>query len=653
MDDATGAHAGASVVARPVRAAAALVQRLLRRLRSARRLRRHVGLWYHSAYAARELRASSRVPDVDPARGETVLSLLADEGLLRPGDVRASPSASAAELSLFHPPSYLEQTADPAVLGRVFGLDAGDVDVERLLTAQRRATGGTIAATRAALGGTRCCINLGGGFHHAERDRGSGFCVYNDIAVALAVARREGFAGRVAIVDLDFHQGNGNLLAFVDDDTVLNYSLHGAVWSHATSPGAVQIEVPAGTGDDGYLALLDQSLVPALARHRPDLVFYVAGNDVLAGDRLGTLALSVEGVLARDRRVVTAVQRLGVPLVVTLGGGYGPQAWWPTANLLRFVLCDDERPRPPGPTLRASFERIARELDPLELQRDPQAAAAPWLTEADFEDLFGAPSRRDRVLDFYSAQGIEFALERYGVLARVRDRGFDHFAFELDGRDPSRQMIRMRARKPGHPAPLLLVELVLARASRRLPVGDVIDGDAAGARVDVPLLSVEWLLLQDPTASFSLERPRLPGQTHPGLGVADEVQELLVQAARRLGFEGLLDRPAHFHNAWGAHRASRFLAPDDEGRFLAVADVMRDVPLVEASWLLDGAGLRLADGTPVRHEPAELLLPVSDRLHRHLSSPAYVAAATAARDRLVAAGLSLAAADPPVANRRG
>jgi acetoin utilization deacetylase AcuC-like enzyme len=633
-----GGHAlDAFVVTNPLFAGAALTRSLVRRVRAARHLRRDVGVWYHPAYAARDLRASARVPDVDPTRGETVLALLANEGLLGARDVRSAPWASAEELALFHPPSYLQQSADPDVLGRVFGLDAADVDVEQMLTAQRRATGGTIAAARAAVSGERrVCFNLGGGFHHAEYDRGGGFCVYNDVATALAVVRREGFSGRVAIVDLDFHQGNGNLLAFADDLRVLNYSVHGAVWSHAEpSPTAVQIEAASGIGDDAYLALLDDTLGKALADHRPDLVFYVAGNDVLAGDRLGTWSLSLEGVLARDRGVLDAVAATGAPLVVTLGGGYGPGAWVATANFLRFVLCGAQDTLHPGPPLRHRFERIARALDPRDLQRDGSSADAPLLTDADLDDLFGAPSRRDRVLDFYTAQGIEFALERYGVLAKVRARGFSDFVLELDGRDPSHQVIKVRARKEGFGAPLLLVELVLARITRKLAVGD---DDAV---VDVPLLSIEWLLLQDPTAHFSLERPRLPGQNHPGLGVAEEVLELLVQAATRLGFEGLLDRPAHFHNALAARRAFQFLSPDDEGRFVAIADVVRDLSLVDASWLLDGPGLVLHDGAVVRHEPGELVMPLSPRLRRALATPARAALVDAACARLVDGGLAL------------
>ncbi|MCK6545015.1 histone deacetylase [Myxococcota bacterium] len=630
----------------PLELGGALVMNWVRRLRAARRLERDVGVWYHSAYAAHGMSATSRVSNVDPTRGETVISMLAEEGLLRPGDVRASPPVSVEELALFHPITYLERSADPDVLGHIFGLEPADVDVDRLLVAQRRAVGGTISAARSVVARERrVTFNLGGGFHHAEHDRGSGFCVYNDIAVAIAVLRREGFSGKIAIVDLDFHQGNGNLLGFVEDATVLNYSIHGSVWSHVEASRARQILVQPGTGDDAYLAVLDASLLPALEEHEAELVFYVAGNDVLRGDRLGTFNLSLQGVLERDRRVFDAAERIGAPLVVTMGGGYSQEAWVASANFLRFALCGEERARPSRPTVRASFERIAREIDPLELQRDDKAAEEPLLTAADLEDLFGRPARKNRALDFYTVQGIEFAFERYGILAKIRERGFVDLTFHLDGRDPTHQVLRLHARRRHHTQMLLLMELVVAKVTKRLPVGD------DGAMADVPLLAVEWLLLQDPTAHFSLERPQLPGQEHPGLGISEEIQELLVRVCARLSLEGIYDRPSHYHNAWASRLAFHFVSPEHEGRFLAMEAVVRDLSIHEASWLIEDPGLVLADGTVVPYLPGDHVMPLSERLQGHFQTGNYLAATEAERARLLAAGLSIPADHTPKKKR--
>src|SRR5687768_16642168 len=145
-----------------------------------------VRLWYHPEYAPAMLAESARVEGLDPRRGERILLELVEEGLLRPSDVRRAPIAAVGDLLRFHPLSYLEATADRERLARIFGLPSEQVDVDQLLRAQRRAVGGTLEAALAAVHtGSLCAINLGGGFHHAEPEMGSGFCVYNDVGVAI------------------------------------------------------------------------------------------------------------------------------------------------------------------------------------------------------------------------------------------------------------------------------------------------------------------------------------------------------------------------------------------------------------------------------------------------------------------------------------
>ncbi|TFH29608.1 MAG: histone deacetylase, partial [Myxococcales bacterium] len=205
----------------------------LQRQKAQRRLRDQVGLWYHPQYKAEALVESARVPGIEVARGEKILGSLSAEGLLRPKRVRPAPLIALADLARAHADSYLEKTARPEYLGRIFGLEAHDIDVDSLLIAQRRQVGGTVEAARWALEDSRRIgFNIGGGFHHAEPEAGAGFCVYNDVAVAIAALRADGFDAPVAIIDLDYHQGNGNIVAFEADDSVLTYSIHGSVWSH-------------------------------------------------------------------------------------------------------------------------------------------------------------------------------------------------------------------------------------------------------------------------------------------------------------------------------------------------------------------------------------------------------------------------------------
>jgi acetoin utilization deacetylase AcuC-like enzyme len=590
------------------------------------RLRKSLAIWHHAGYAPCCLERSARNTSPALRRAERVVAQLESESLLRPGDLRRPVPASLANLAAAHTRSYLEESGTPEVLARVFALEPGTFAPDPLVEAQRLAVGGTLAAARAVSGGLGVGVNLGGGFHHAAADRGGGFCLYNDVVTSVRCLREEGLAQRVAVIDLDFHQGDGTLAALAQDSDVLQYSVHGAVWQHGNG-GDWQIALPAGTDDSTYLDALRRTLPGALRSHRPTLAFFLAGNDVLAGDPLGTFALTAAGVMERDRFVVQCAREAGAGLVVLMAGGYGRHAWAGTANLLRWLLCGAVRLDAPEATdIHRRFAAMSPGLSAAGL------VDGGVLTEAEvLADLgVGAPARR--LLDFYSPGGLEYALERYGVLDRLRKRGFSDLHLSLDATDAQRQVVRLKGR-PAEGQPVVLAELCLAR--RRLPWP--VPGESEDA---LDLLEVGWLLMQDPTASFSLERPRLPGQEHPGLGLADEVQELLVQACRRLGLDGVVMRPGHFHIAAGAAPAFRFLEPAAEGRLVALRQALSGHAIAEASVLLDAGGVHDAGGRPFVWEPALQVLPVSDRLRRHFESPSYAQARDAAARAVVGQGLA-------------
>jgi acetoin utilization deacetylase AcuC-like enzyme len=596
---------------------------LLRRLRARRRLRAGLGLWYHPDYAPACLARTGRVPAVHLDRVELAVGQLAHEGLLRPGDLRAPGLASFEDLARVHTPGYLESVADPDTLGRILAVEPRGLDVDAVLRAQRRAVGGTVeAACSAAREERRVAFNLGGGFHHAEPDRGAGFCIFNDVAVAIAVLRAQGHRSPVAVVDLDFHQGNGTLEALAADRSVLHYSIDGTRWTQ-TEPASGQGRLLArGADDEAYLSHLRGSLPEALARHRPALVFYVAGHDVLAEDPLGGFALTHAGVLARDRLVCEAALAAGARPVVTLGGGYRADAWQCIANLLRFLLTGEARAEAASRRgRRERFAEVARALDPSRLQAGEDGAAFT-LTEGDLMGDLAEHATSGRVLGYYSAQGIEYALERYGVLEAVRKRGFVDPAVEVDTSHSGRQMVRLTASRGGRSG-LLLLELVVGRRFVTPPAADA---------PAFELLAVEWLLLQDPTQGFSLAHPPLPEQKHPGLGLARDVQELLIQAARRLGLDGLVHRPSHYHLARVAYGEWHFLDPEAEGRFLALQDRVGALPLVEATAAVEGGAVEDGGGRPFRWEPSEQVFAVSEALGRHLASPDYAGRRDAARE---------------------
>jgi acetoin utilization deacetylase AcuC-like enzyme len=193
---------------------------------------------------------------------------------------------------------------------------------DQLVLRSRRSVGGTIAALAWALE-TGAAGHVAGGTHHAFRDRGEGFCTFNDIAVAIAVARRDHGVRRALVVDLDVHQGNGTASIFARDPGVFTLSLHGARnYPFAKETSTLDVALPDACDDTAYLRALDGALERADA-FPAEVVFYQAGVDGLTGDRLGRMNLSHSGLRKRDARVFAFVRRLGVPLVVTLGGGYG------------------------------------------------------------------------------------------------------------------------------------------------------------------------------------------------------------------------------------------------------------------------------------------------------------------------------------------
>ncbi len=231
-----------------------------------------------------------------------------------------APEVPREALLLAHHPGYLERLFTVG-LSREESLRLGLPFSPSLLKRALHAAGGTLAAAMDALEGG-LGLNLSGGTHHAYPDRAEGYSLFNDVAVAVAWLRREGFGGRVLVVDLDAHQGNGTAVFFQEDPTVFTLSLHGERnYPLRKERSDLDVGLPDGVGDEAYLKALEEALERAQA-FRPELVFYNAGVDVLRGDRFGRLALSPEGVRKRDERVFRMARALGVPLVVVMGGGY-------------------------------------------------------------------------------------------------------------------------------------------------------------------------------------------------------------------------------------------------------------------------------------------------------------------------------------------
>jgi acetoin utilization deacetylase AcuC-like enzyme len=240
--------------------------------------------------------------------------------------MRAEP-ATDGQLALVHTPGYIQAISDGSVepkIMREIGFPWSTAMAERA----RRSVGATIGACRVAFQ-EGIAANIAGGTHHAYPDKGGGFCVFNDAAVAARLmqaeqARHSRRPLRVAIVDLDVHQGNGTARIFRDDPTVFTLSLHGQKnFPFRKEASDLDVDLPDGTGDEAYLQALERALEELSQRFDPGLVIYLAGADPHEGDRLGRLKLTWDGLEARDRRVFDWAWQRGVPLAFAMAGGYG------------------------------------------------------------------------------------------------------------------------------------------------------------------------------------------------------------------------------------------------------------------------------------------------------------------------------------------
>lgn len=250
--------------------------------------------------------------------------------LLREGVAAALPRVGFEEaphttdgvLALAHHPSYIERVSQGLLSDkeqRAIGFPWTPQMVER----SRRSAGATIAACRAAFE-SGVAVNLAGGTHHAYADHGEGFCIFNDAAIASRLMQAERRARRVAIIDLDVHQGNGTASILARDESVFTFSIHGKNnYPFAKEVSDLDIALPDGVGDEQYLSSLDEGLDTMFSCFAPDLLIYLAGADPHEGDRLGKMKLTMAGLAARDRMVLDSARKRRLPVAIAMAGGYG------------------------------------------------------------------------------------------------------------------------------------------------------------------------------------------------------------------------------------------------------------------------------------------------------------------------------------------
>ncbi|MCL4266425.1 MAG: histone deacetylase [Anaerolineae bacterium] len=263
-----------------------------------------------------------------------------EAGIVPPQNLIQPTPATFEQLTLAHDPDYIERVIRgtlSAAEQRQIGLPWSAELAQRV----QYSVGATIGASRAALK-DGIGVSLGEGTHHARRAEGQGYCLFNDTAVAARVLQTEGLVKQVAVIDCDVHQGNGTADITNGDDTIFTFSIHGENnFPFRKIPGDLDIGLPDGTGDEAYLSALQGGLETTLAT-KPDIAYFLAGADVHVNDRLGKLALSTAGIAARDRLVLQSCRSRGIPVVVTMAGGYGRDIHETVAIQLQTVwLCRD------------------------------------------------------------------------------------------------------------------------------------------------------------------------------------------------------------------------------------------------------------------------------------------------------------------------
>ncbi|MCP1571623.1 histone deacetylase [uncultured Herbaspirillum sp.] len=250
--------------------------------------------------------------------------------MIREGAIQAVPDlelyeaqpASDGELALAHHPDYIARVSE-GLLSPAEQREIGFPWTLQMVERSRRSAGATIAACRAAFE-QGVAVNLAGGTHHAYADHGAGFCVFNDAAVAARLMQAERRASRVAIVDLDVHQGNGSAAILARDDSVFTLSLHGQNnYPFDKEQSDLDLALPDGIGDEDYLHALRGALQALQQRFEPQLLIYLAGADPHEGDRLGKMKLTLAGLAARDETVFNYAREHKIPVAVTMAGGYG------------------------------------------------------------------------------------------------------------------------------------------------------------------------------------------------------------------------------------------------------------------------------------------------------------------------------------------
>lgn len=297
---------------------------------------------YSEAYLI-HLEGLEKLHPFDTHKYKRIIEKLIEEKWISPENIFSPQPASDQDLLLVHTPEYLETLKDPIHVAMYLEFPTlSSVESQKvyqgIVLPHRFVTGGTILSGILALE-YPLVMHIGGGYHHAKPDRGEGFCLFADIAIAIRHLQERKKAQRFLVVDLDVHQGNGIAEIFADDERVFTFSMHERdIYPVPKAISDCDVELEPKTGDEKYLELLSHYLPEITKLSEPEMVFYVAGCDVLKDDPLASLSVTEKGLIARDEKVVQWFLSQKIPLVFLLAGGYGPNSWYAQYQSICHIL---------------------------------------------------------------------------------------------------------------------------------------------------------------------------------------------------------------------------------------------------------------------------------------------------------------------------
>lgn len=256
-----------------------------------------------------------------------IRDLLISGKVLKPKHILLPQVCSFDDIRLVHTDKYIEMIKDPLFVNQTLKIEVNSIWENSVLEYYMAVSGGTIMAAFKAIELGQAVFNLGGGFHHAQPETAEGFCLLNDIAIAIMRVKSVTSIKKILIVDLDYHQGNGNGIIFKDDPDVFTFSVHADHWEDIESATTLDILVASDISDKDYLKLIKENLKKIMNSFEPELLFYIAGSDPYEKDELADMLISRDTMLERNMFVLRQAENKSLPLVILPGGGYGNESW--------------------------------------------------------------------------------------------------------------------------------------------------------------------------------------------------------------------------------------------------------------------------------------------------------------------------------------